>query len=103
MGVGALGAGDREPGNAAATSGGQHLEAGRREAAPLLLRPQLVHRPGARSERQAARRLLVASTPWRRARELLLVVVSSGRYGSMAPASVAAVIDWSRTWPGPTR
>ena len=49
----------RNPQTRATSGRGQPLEDGRREAAALLLRPVVVHRPEPLQERQAARRVVV--------------------------------------------
>jgi hypothetical protein len=46
----------------AATGRGEHLQDGPREAATVLFRPVLVHRPGPGQERQAARAVLGGSS-----------------------------------------
>jgi hypothetical protein len=48
---------DQGRGHAAAARGGQHLEAERRQAAPVLLQPGGLHRPRPREERKARRAL----------------------------------------------
>ena len=52
LGMGALGGCDPEPGHPRPPRRGLDRQAARREAPPLLLRPLLLHRPGAGTQRQ---------------------------------------------------